>query len=203
MIAKIAIFFFISILPFTIHGQKKYPKIPRIPSKVIRYKKSKYSLETRLKFHPFDSTAHVRIMSFNGRKGANEYDEDQYGLPVIGDSVIQNLIDSSVILSPTQIATLTDIMYNECSRYNINQSTKMGCDDPRNAIVFYDCKNKMFEYIDICFGCHQIKYSNKRIEEINDCDYFFEKMQLFMSKLGLKTTRQEFENKQWKQYSDL
>ena len=67
----------------------------------------------------------------------------------------------------------------------------MGCYFPRNAVVFFDKLNKPFEYIEICFECHGIKYSNQEVVSTEACDRMYEELQSFFRIQGLKTSATE------------
>jgi len=63
-------------------------------------------------------------------------------------------------LIPSQVDTLTDLTYNYGFKLKYKSKRKVyfigrltQCYNPRNAILFLDKNNNVFEFIEICFEC--------------------------------------------------
>ena len=170
---------------------------------------TKYSLTERANFYPFNTTSKIVIVSFDkqikkidssdwrfGKSAYKDYVGDvKYGLPFLNDTICLSKLIQSKILSNDQVDSLTDILYNTCYRWTITETNKAMCYLPHNAILFFDKKDKVIDYIEICFDCHQFKYSNKKIERFEQCDISVLDLKKYFRQMGLYITEKEFDNK--------
>lgn len=159
---------------------------------------TKYDLETRLNFYPFNQSAQVKLVSFDAQVDSNKTFPEQknvYKLPTTNDTVCFSKLDTIISLSSQQVNTLTDILYNTCFRWTMYQTSKDACYLPHNAIIFLDDNNKLLAYIELCFDCNQLKYSSDNIVKFEDCNFALDDLQDYFSKLGLKTSINDFEKK--------
>lgn len=162
------------------------------PTKLNR---TTYSFQKRLSFYPLNLTAQMKIVSFDKRIDTNLSNKRNsfiYGLPINGDSVCLSKISESVTLNLKQLDTITDIMYNTCNRWTIYETNKAACYEPHNAILYYGNNGKLLAYIEICFDCSQVKYSNTNIVQFKDCDIAINDLKQYFKKLGLKTSERDF-----------
>ena len=149
----------------------------------------KFSLQKRISFYPFNKSSQIKIVSFGLQLDSNQRkDESNYKLPMLNDTICFSKIDEIKTLTLKQIDTLTDIMYNECSRWSITESHEAGCYFPRNAILFFDKNGKVFEYIEICFECSVIETSNPKITNPDLCSYMYRHLETFFNRIGIKTS---------------
>jgi len=162
------------------------------PTKTQKIPLTKYTLQQRLSFYPFNKSNQIKLVSFGEQQDTqNIRGPIKFGLPILNDTVCFQRLDQIKVLTPKQIDTLTDILYNACSKWTIIERTEIGCYFPRNAIVFFDESNKPFEYIEICFECHGIKNSSEKISVEDVCDIMYKELQLFFKQAGLKTSAAE------------
>ena len=182
------VFLFIIILVTTInvtYGQS----LPSSKPEEINY--TKHQLNERLSFFPFDKASKIAIASFDVMVvSAKARKELHWGLPTINDTISLSRLEQIKVLNASEVAKLTDIMYNTCSRWTITEKTAMGCYFPRNAILFLDSAGRAFAYMEICFECHGTKNSGG-IKQINECDIMYQDLQAYFKSLGLKTSASE------------
>jgi len=145
---------------------------------------TKYSAQKRRRFYPFNRASSVQLAYFD-YKDANE----NRTLPNNNGTVDLEKINVLVRLNPVELDTLTDILYNSGHRLYISSSSKMGCYYPRNAILFSDENGSIFEYIEICFDCHQFRKSRDKVHFDPDgfSNHSLGLLEQFFSKQGLTT----------------
>lgn len=114
---------------------------------------------------------------------------------IVSPSFTAVTFPENVLLSKNDTDSLSDILYNTCSRWTTTQTTKAGCYYPHNAIIFFNDKNQPSEYIELCFDCNQLKYSSEKIKKFDDCDIAFSELEAYFKSFRLKTSGEEFENK--------
>ncbi|RKR11604.1 hypothetical protein C8C83_3344 [Flavobacterium sp. 90] len=167
---------------------------------------AKFDLSKRINSYPFNKASQIKIISYNlnsdgmTRVSSETYDKET-GKTVtnleynIGIELPRNNLDSLSlenvtqikILNLSQIEKLSDILYNTCSRLNINCSEIIrGCYLPRNAILFFDENGKVFEYLEICFEC-KTKETFGKIENLDLSDYMYNDLEKYFNNLGIKT----------------
>jgi hypothetical protein len=169
--------------------------IPDLSDKPEKLINTKYNLETRLNFYPYNQSVQVKIVSFDAQVDTGKSFPEQrfiYKLPITNDTICFSKLDGIVSLNPQQIDSLTDILYNTCFRWTIVQTSKSGCYLPHNAIIFFDNNNKPFEYIEICFDCRLLQYSSDKIVKFEDCDFALKDLREYFKILGLKTSISDF-----------
>ncbi len=139
---------------------------------------TKFSLSKRLAAYPFGKATQIKLVSFNLYYDfklptvvldSTEVIEEKEGVQMSkvmkgGDF---SKLDQMQDLAPYQIAKLSDILFNTCARHSITSGEKMGCYYPRNAILFLDKSNNIFEYFEICFDCRGIETNKKFIRRKN------------------------------------
>jgi adenylate cyclase class IV len=105
---------------------------------------------------------------------------------MIGDSICMDKMSEIKVLTLPQIDTLTDIMYNVGFGGVILLVKENACYQPRNAILFLDNTDKIFAYIEICFGCQHTEMSDKRIDIGDICNQKFEMIKKLFSNARIK-----------------
>jgi len=180
---------FITTLCFSQNKQRPSPPVNQKP---IRTNYAAFSLEKRFAFYPFNKSYQIKVVSFGLQLDSNQRKHpDYYKLPTLNDTICISKLDDIQTLSLTQIDTLTDILYNECSRWNIRNYNEAGCYFPRNAILFYDKEGKVFEYMEICFECIRINISNSKMRKPDVCDYMYKDLEAFFKRIGVRTSAYE------------
>lgn len=158
------------------------------------------STEDRLKKFPFNETSKVKIVSYNldydGKITISQIDisEPQKKTLVELSEIINkdNLpgIIQSKTLTFSEIIKLSDILYNTCSKYIVDKSQTLGCYEPRNAILFCNENDNVFEYIEICFECRRNQTKPEKINEFAEfCSFAYEELKLFFKNNGIETEK--------------
>ena len=178
-------------ITFCFAQSKTHPPPPK-PEERFRTNKVKYSLQRRLSFYPLNECAQIQIVSFGLQLDSNQRTvEGNYQLPKLNDTVQVSKLDQTICLNLKQVDTLTDILYNECARWTIAEYTQTGCYYPRNAILFIDKLGKVFEYMEICFECLQVKVSSSNAVKPDLCRYMYADLKSFYERNGLMTSSHE------------
>lgn len=115
----------------------------------------------------FEKTKRIEILAYIDRNQWDEEDNPNYlklnyiqkGKLEINKKYLKNRIS----LNEEQIKTLEDKLSN-CE----TESWAAACYDPRHAILFYDQNDKIFGYIEICFGCNSSK-SSENFKDFSEC----------------------------------
>ncbi|WP_158544281.1 hypothetical protein [Pedobacter miscanthi] len=143
------------------------------------------STEQRNKQYPFNKAKRIELISFTDT--ASDF---TIALPVKHYRLERSKIRDQKVLDTAQVNALTDIWFN-IGRTPINNLkyisiSRSGCYEPRNGIVFIDEKNRVFEYVEICFACKGNRYSSKRIKPWDDCEQKYMILRDYFAKQGVK-----------------
>ncbi len=170
---------------------------------------TKFNLSKRINLYPFNKSSQIKIISYNlnfdgkievaaitsdllNKKNETNTTNLTYNIPF---ELPRNNLDSLSLENVTQIKTLTipqiekvsDILYNTCSRLTSNCSeTIRGCYFPRNAILFFDENDKVFEYLEICFEC-KVKETFRKMEHLDLSDYMYKDLEQYFNDIGIQT----------------
>jgi len=143
----------------------------------------KYNPAQRKQFYPFNLTEFISIISF--RDTVSEFSSR---LPVNKGVLDSGLVEEEVKLSITDIEKLTDLFYNYgylSKKYGV-LIERGACYDPHNAILFFNTKRKVIAYIEICFDCHDMRLSSKKISTGENCMEKFSLLKNFFTSRGIK-----------------
>ena len=162
--------------------KKKYPDPPPHFTRISRNNSVKFTLQKRISLYPFSESVQIKIVSFGSQL------EGDYKLPRLNDTICFSKLDEIRSLTFSQIDTLTDILFNECSRWTISIYSKNGCYSPRHAILFFDNAGKVFEYIEICFECSDIRLSSAKIREPDLCNTMYERLKDYFTRTIFQTS---------------
>ncbi len=193
-------------------GQTTHSNLPPPPPGIqdeIKLDFTLYDVSKRKSFYPFNRTASIQLVSFEPEmmvgKGyernessskSNDLSKTElYRMPIVNDTLVTQKVFQFLELDSTNQKKLSDILYNNCARYSTTSKSRAGCYYPHNAILFFDDKNKLIEYVEICFDCHRLVYSELTIEPVDDCDYMFAELQKFFSENQLKSSKEDFNHK--------
>lgn len=213
---SILLFIFCSILIFGQKKRNNYKKNPIVEldeyiasdGKVNKNYKP-ISLGLRIKNYPFNKSSKIKIVSYN-LKFIKQTLFEPIPIPrTKEDSVKVNElvnrpksidfrdvletqsereVEQSKTLNLNEISQLTHILFNTCNKYYISEHSQSGCFFPRNAVIFYDENDKIFEIMEICFQCggietHPDKFFNWR----ESCEYIYPELEKFFNENGLQT----------------
>jgi hypothetical protein len=187
----------IALFAYLFISQTTFSQVTQFPSSESqKLDITKYTLQDRKSFYPFNKATQIKLVSFGEQYDSSDLsNRAKFEIPKINDTISTVRLDQIKELTWEQVDTLTDILYNTCSRWTIIEKTEMGCYLPRNAIIFFDKLNKPFEYIEICFECDGIKFSNKEVVGTETCDRMYDELQSFFRIHGLKTSATELRRK--------
>ena len=190
-------------LLFSLFVLEVFSQANNMPSgKPQKIESTKYSFKTRLTFYPFNQSGKIMLVSFDKQVDTSHSlkttyyrpPEYIYTLPIQNDTIRFSKLVQKVSLNINQLDTLSDILYNTCFRWTIREEKKTDCYIPHNAIIFFDKNDNLLEYIEICFDCQRIKYSNKKIERFEQCDFAFADLKKYFQILGLYISEKDFES---------
>jgi hypothetical protein len=115
----------------------------------------------------FEQTKKIEILAYSNR---NEWDSidntDFYKLNYINNNIIEikeKYLKSRIVLNPSQQNILKNSLIN-CKTKN----WVAACYDPRHSILFYNEKDEIFGYIEICFECNRVE-STSNLKFISEC----------------------------------
>jgi hypothetical protein len=182
------------LLSLKTFAQKKKGKMEyRIPTELDasiaeeNYKcvfRNTYSQKQRSQFYPFNKASKVLLISYNDTIAI------QNTTPVENKKLDLTKIRETIVLSRAQVDSLTSILYNvgvKSSDYWFQMGDPgRKCYNPRNSIIFLDEKQRAFEYIEICFECHQDRLSSRKIKNWTLCESKFGLLQDYFLWTGIK-----------------
>ena len=176
---------------------KKTHKLPQnTPSDCIETRK--YSLKQRLKHYPFNKAAKIVAVSYMAEmsfsmsqhmvKDTSELFTKQRlsGLHFRKNGMLDSttLIEAKT-LNKSQINQLTNIIYNiSNSKPSVSPGTKCA---PyyRNALIYIDKNDKIFDYMEICFECGQTYSKSGRLYLGDDCNQKYNIVKKFLKSVGI------------------
>lgn len=166
-------------------------------------------LASRLKKYPFNKAAKIVLVSFpfwtEGSEEATIVDSLNKSATSIGvtdtrqDTCFNgnlNIFDS--VLNYSSLIEVTTLNRNQINKlsalfFNINTRNRKkyinigyACYAPRNAILFYDKSGKIFDYLEICFECQQMRSQSDDIYFTKDCFDLMDVMKQFFINAGIK-----------------
>lgn len=161
-------------------AQGEKPTAPPSPPSIEAYKcvySKRYSDAARLHFYPFSNYTTIKLVSYRYH-GNNS--------PLKGNRVIDDSLIEKVTLSKKDILALTDVLYNNYPKGEVPLAEPLCTFMPRNAILFFDTKKQLREFLVICFHCSDYKKSSEKVNTGDDCMEKLEKLRkLFVTK-GVK-----------------
>lgn len=157
------------LLSLTLTGycQKKRSQRPPIETDKKDYglfgRVSNLSPETRLKNYPFNNAIEIRLVSFDGGGQIDDSLKIKKDMPNQRTYLTVLPFVENKKLTRLQVDQLTDIFmnYGYIRQPTVQELTK--CYDPRNGILFLDTKGKVFEFIEICYGCDKAVFSHAKM----------------------------------------
>lgn len=188
---------------------KKYLFLISIFGFLISFGQKKYSAKEILNTFPLNKATKVKIISYN----TDFISEFPIPLPPIGgkiDSIeikkiianrkfpikLENIIGKENLEGINQTKTLnyketlelSNLLFNTCGKFPNNARRVSMCFFPRNAILFYDENDQVFDFLEVCFECHRMEAISEKATEINDmCDDFYTKLEKYFQTKELQT----------------
>lgn len=107
----------------------------------------------------FEQTKKIEILAYLDRNQWEKEDNPKYYSPVnyIKDKKIdikEKYLKNRIVLNSTQINKLKNELIN-----SEVENWEAACYNPRHAIIFYNNKNEVFGYVELCFDCNGSYYS--------------------------------------------
>ncbi|WP_267402520.1 MULTISPECIES: hypothetical protein [unclassified Chryseobacterium] len=106
---------------------------------------------------------------------------------IIGKEDLEG-INQNKTLNFKETVEFSKLLYNTCGKFQSGLREVTKCFFPRNAILFYDENDKVFETLEICFECHRMDYHSGKSMEVNYmCDNFYKNLEKYFQSKGLQT----------------
>jgi len=194
---KYILFFIITISSITTYGQKRKNKkqhllIPSYENEQC-IKKHNMSSTQRLNKYPFNQAFSVFVVSYNYSSISTQIINGKDTITIYGpshlsikeDTLSISDLEEIFLLTPIQVDSLTNILFNYGLNDNLEYNISTLCFDPHHAIVFLDKNGKVFEYIEICFLCNQYKSSSSKIKLHNIFDNQYYMLMSYFKQVGI------------------
>lgn len=156
----------------------------------------------RNKKYPFSKASTIQLVSFKNNS-TDELNYDRDSLPRINDTVCYSKLFEIITLRSSQIDILTDLLYNygRKSTYTPPNGVFLTgsiptCYNPRNAILFIDQNNQVYDFIEICFECDDSRTSSKNIDLGEPCTNKLKLLKQFFLEVGIHYGTAELSNKE-------
>lgn len=191
------------LISFYCSAQDKLHKLTPSQSEQYCVYVVKHDAAKRRSFYPFSKSVKIELIGFLDEVKWNHIIKTSDSARYLNKEMYIKLDDNSymlnnrrlmskTILTPAAIDQLIDILYNY--KYPPNKSTNgtilidepVGCYNPRNAIVFIDARNRIIEYIEICFECSKETFSSPAIRRLSYCGQTFNMLKDFFVDNGIK-----------------
>jgi hypothetical protein len=175
------------------------PPPPPSPNDTLKYRAylnacnciytGKLNPHDRIKTYPFNTASKVLLVSYKAETISLDDSTTIYegSIPKENEQIDFKKFKETIILSKTQIDTLTDIIFN----YNY-QDRKLAmtehstCDFPtENAILFLDINDSCFAYVELCFSCDDYKLNPDSLDFGDFCSGKFLLIKDFISRQGI------------------
>ena len=151
-------------------------------------RKRNLSFKNRIKNFPFNLTSQIIFVSHKTKEGSVGEELQKYlnSLKIGQDTINEKEFLELKKINLNQIEKLTDIIinYGFKSKYHSIKDTK--CYDPRNAILFLDKDKKVIAFIEICFGCDNLRTSDVKIDFGEYCEQKFDLIKKIFADSGIK-----------------
>lgn len=197
MIFRILITFCLFISFFNASAQDEESQCVRIKN---------FSVEERNQNYPFNKASRIIFVSFKSdenklprSKRKKGYDEGT--APYVAGEIMQtyfdmikkrpskvnlNYFEEKVELSENQKNELTELIYNFGNNHKNAVMWAAKCYMPRNAILFFDDNDKLFEFVEICFECSRYRTSDDDVHLNNNCAEKLYLLKEQFAKAGIK-----------------
>lgn len=165
---------------------------------------NEFSIERRNQNYPFKQSKKIlfvsykesieKLESFQKKKSNFNTEEFIYGeimskyfkyLKYDYSRYDPDCFEEKIELNENQKNELTDIIYNIGKNIETNARRGSGCYAPRNAILFFDENDKLFEYFIICFSCNIISPSVTSFSFNDDCTEKISLLEDLFEKVGI------------------
>ena len=143
------------------------------------------SVAERNKKYPFNKAIRIELISFRDTSA-----QFFTPLPVKKGRLEDSKVPDRKVLDTSGVNELTDILFNigrtPVPNLKFQTTVYTKCYEPRNGILFINSQGRVFEYIEICFGCQGNRFSSKRIKRWDDCEQKYDILRRFFADQGIK-----------------
>ena len=146
----------------------------------------------RLNIYPFSQAVKIQLVSFENGYDSEPRDYLRDSLPRINDTLCYSKLKEVKTLSTVQIDSLSDLIHNYGFKFRYKLkgnvyfiASTSQCYIPRNAIVFLNDENKVFEYIEICFECKKTRNSSDKVNIGVKCNQKLNLIKKFFKRVGI------------------
>jgi len=162
---------------------------------------SRYTVDQRLKKYPFSKAVKVLAVSYRClnvpedqavqdslEKGLLSAEEKKLrgGLHIVKDSLDYSTLQEFKQLNQDQINQLTNLIYNtNYKKIGFNSTGGASCYNPRNAIIFFDEKGKVYDYLEICFACQHYASKSDRLDVGVVCTQKYDMLRKYFISVGV------------------
>lgn len=140
-----------------------------------------------LKKYPFNKSSKIIAVSYPLQLPKRHPSETS--LDLIKNALTSTEIKERAILNKQQISSLLHILYQtdfKNKNHGPNTVEEGKCFEPRNAILFYDGKGRVFDYIEICFQCKNSESHSDKIAVGTPCRQKYDLLKKWFLSLGIK-----------------
>lgn len=158
-------------------------------------KKKYFPMSEIKKSFPYNKTASIKLVSFKydypftGESDTTEVQVYAPEIPKTNGVVDLAKMFEVVTADDTTSERLLNILMNE------NEGDEMeaaACYEPRNGIIFFDEKNNILGYIEICFECLQYELVPETITLTNLYPYEFDALKNLFREAGISYVEGEY-----------
>ncbi|WP_439478926.1 hypothetical protein [Chryseobacterium aquaticum] len=176
---------------------------------LVSFGQKRLSINEIMNSYPFNKTTKVKIVSYN----TDFLSEFPIPLPPLGKNVdstiIKRLISEQTFpiklekilgkeslegikqtktLNFKETFELSQLLYNTCGKFKNDMREVNKCFFPRNAVLFLDDNDIVFEILEICFECQRMQFNSEKSLEINGmCDNFYPIIEKVFKDSGFQT----------------
>lgn len=161
---------------------------------------NQYTVAQRLKKYPFSKAVKILAVSYYAFDGPVTDILDSLGNPLFKDTIVnkglqickQRLNYSNLIevkrLTESSISRLSNILFNTDYKVKmgINTFGEGACFEPRNAIIFFDKKGKVFDYLEVCFACENYSSKSDKINVGTICTEKYDLLRKYFISVDVK-----------------
>ncbi|MES2486437.1 MAG: hypothetical protein V4581_10905, partial [Bacteroidota bacterium] len=130
--------------------------------------------------YPFDMASRVEVISYDFKpedtENINNYKIVDGKLQIPSKKIIDR-----VVLNQKDIKELHSILYTD----SCEEQSKADCYNPAHRLVFYDKKDRVFAYIELCLSCIDYRISADVVVPCGFCSAKAESLQYLFKEVGI------------------
>ena len=179
------------LLSFLLLGQKKYSTAEILKTfplgKATKVKIISYNTDFRGEFALTPPPPNIKLDSIQLKDYYDNLKKPIKLTETISKGNFKEIKESKTLNIPETLQ-LSKVLFNTCGKFSGNNREVSMCFFPRNAILFYDENDNVFDFLEICFECHRMESLSENATEINGmCSSFYTKLEKYFKDKGLQT----------------